>query len=250
MEDVTNFSFREMMTEIGKPDVIFTEFVAADGLVYNKSGKVLEKLKYSEKQRPIVAQIWGTNLSNLEIAARTIEKLEFDGIDINMGCPAKDVVKLGGGAGMIKSPEKAMQAIQAVRKAVKIPISVKTRLGWNFEIFRNSGISALTLHARTPGQMSKGQADWEKIGELVKLNLGITIIGNGDITSYEEVYEKHKTYGVDGVMIGRGMFANPAIFANKILTKEERLNYFGKYKNPIFLRGFRGAKQLRIMYNK
>ncbi|MDO8515298.1 MAG: tRNA-dihydrouridine synthase family protein [bacterium] len=262
MESVTDMAFREMVAvNLPKPDVFFTEFINADAIVHG----ALDKLKYSEKQRPIVAQIWGTNLINLKKAAKIVQDLGFDGIDINMGCPDKDVVKTGGGAALIKNPELAIKIIEAVKKgAPNLPISVKTRLGFNFELLLKSNLQAISIHGRTPKQLSKGKADWKQIGEVVKLSKGTIIIGNGDVKSYAEVLEKHKTYGVNGVMIGRGIFKDPLVFDKNShsLTKDQRIELLEKHLELIkihggainsflkmYLNGFPGAKAQRILYN-
>ena len=276
MEDVTDMAFRELVaTTLPKPDVMFSEFVSSDGIVYNQSGSVLHKLLFSENQRPVVAQIWGTNLTNLKIATKKILELGFDGIDINMGCPAKDVVKVGGGAGQIKDFVGAVKVVKAVREAAEeMPISVKTRLGFDkietqewISLLLEQNLAALTIHGRTAKQMSKGQANWEEIGKAVKLRNNINpytkIIGNGDTQSFKEAVQKHESYGVDGIMIGRGIFKDPNVFSKieKQLTKEERIDLLNKHKEFIqlyggsinkflkmYLNGFTGAKELRIKY--
>ena len=261
MDNVTDMAFREMVSHnLPKPDVVFTEFVNVDAIVHG----ALDKLKYSEQQRPIVAQIWGVNLASLEQAAKIVQNLGFDGVDINMGCPVKDVVKLGGGAALVKNPKIAVAIIKAVMKGARnIPVSVKTRLGADFEALLKTDIAALTIHGRTPNQMSKGLADWESIGKVVKLAKETIIIGNGDVKTYDEVLEKYKKYRVDGVMIGRGIFKNPTVFSKqlRILTKEERLDLLEKHIELIkihvgainsflkmYLNGFPGAKELRQDY--
>ena len=276
MEDVTDMAFRELVaTTLPKPDVMFSEFVSSDGIVYNQSGSVLHKLLFSKNQRPVVAQIWGTNLTNLKIATKKILELGFDGIDINMGCPAKDVVKVGGGAGQIKDFVGAVKVVKAVREAAEeMPISVKTRLGFDkietqewISLLLEQNLAALTIHGRTAKQMSKGQANWEEIGKAVKLRNNINpytkIIGNGDTQSFKEAVQKHESYGVDGIMIGRGIFKDPNVFSKieKQLTKEERIDLLNKHKEFIqlyggsinkflkmYLNGFTGAKELRIKY--
>jgi nifR3 family TIM-barrel protein len=224
MDDVTDNVFRQVVMEAARPDVFFTEFVNSDGLNHGANGSPWRKLQFTPGQHPIVAQIWGNVPESMEKAAKTVSKLGFDGIDINMGCPVKDVVKSGSGAGLIGNYELAGQIIKAVKKgAGKTPVSVKTRLGnkinisheW-IEFLLEQEICALTVHARTAVQMSKGNADWSEIGKIVKTRNKIApntiIIGNGDIKSYEEIGLMHKKYDVDGVMIGRGIFANPWVF--------------------------------------
>lgn len=206
------------------------------------------------------------NPDNLEKAAGIIQDLGFDGIDINMGCPDKHVVKIGGGAALVKNPKLAVEIIMAVKSGTKLPVSVKTRLGADFEALLNTNLAALTIHGRTPSQMSKGKADWEKIAKVVKLaNHKTLIIGNGDVQSYDEVLEKHKTYGVDGVMIGRGIFKNPFVFDKNMhkLIKSEKIELLEKHLEliqehggminkflKVYLKGFPNAKDLRYNYER
>lgn len=235
MDDVTDNVFRQVFMESARPDVFFTEFVNSDGLNHGANGIPLRKLQFTPDQHPIVAQIWGNKPESMEKATKAIVKLGFDGIDINMGCPVRDVVKSGSGAGLIGNYDLAKEIIDSVKKgAGGLPISVKTRLGVNENVatewitfLLRQGLTALTVHGRIAKQMSKGDADWEEIGEIVKLRNEISpntiIIGNGDIKSYEEVTLAGKKYGVDGVMIGRGIFTNPWVFDPRALphTKED-----------------------------
>lgn len=260
MEDVTDMAFREMVaTSLPRPDVFFTEFVNADAIVHG----IYDKLNFSQNQHPIVAQIWGVNLKNIGDAAKIVEDLDFDGVDINMGCPVKDVIKIGGGAALVKNPKLAVEIIETVKSNTKLPVSVKTRLGSDFEKLLQCDLAALTVHGRTPGQMSKGRADWEQIRNVVKLSKGTLIIGNGDVLSHFDVLEKHKLYGVDGVMIGRGIFKDPFVFDKKphLLTKNQRLKLLEQHMGLIkihggtinnflkmYLHGFPGAKELRVSY--
>jgi nifR3 family TIM-barrel protein len=237
MDDVTDNVFRQIILEAGRPDVFFTEFANVDGLVHGANGIPLHKLDYTQNQHPIVAQIWGTDPTNFEKAAKIVHSLGFDGIDINMGCPVRDVVKSGAGAGLIGEYGLSEKIIKAVKKEAKaIPVSIKTRLGKNENIAEEwitfllkQNIAALTVHARIAKQMSGGEANWGEIGKIVKLRNKIApktlIIGNGDVKSYVEVIEKQKKFGVDGVMIGRGIFANPWLFSKNSSghTKDEYL---------------------------
>jgi len=214
MEDVTDFVFHEIIAEIAKPDVLFTEFTSADALFSKGRDKVIRSFMFSEKQRPIVAQIWGTNPEFYFKAAQLITELNFDGIDLNMGCPDKAVNKKKAGAALITNPNLAKELIQAAREgATKIPVSVKTRIGFN-EIITNDwitfllsqNIDELTVHGRIATEMSKGIANWEEIGQVVKLKNKISpktiIIGNGDVKSHQEVLKKCAQYNLDGIMIG------------------------------------------------
>ena len=247
MSDVTDIAFRRILAKYGKnrenkDSVVFwTEFVAADGLCNKLAKKKLSHiLKYSESERPIVAQVFGANPDNMEQACRYIASLGFDGIDINMGCPDKSVVAQGAGAGLIKTPQLARKIIQAAHKGIEsagshIPVSVKTRIGFNKEEIDTwipellkENISALTIHLRTMKEMSLVPAKWEyikKIKELIKKSgKEILLIGNGDVVDIDDAKKKYEDFGCDGVMIGRGVFGNPWFFASageKSLLKEE-----------------------------
>lgn len=227
MEDVTDYAFRELVSELPRPHVFFTEFTSATALCSPGRKKVITKFKFSENQRPIVAQIWGTEPDYLYKAAQTVEELGFDGIDINMGCPDKAVMKQGAGASLIKNPTLTKEIISAVKDGAKsLPLSIKTRLGVNkiiteewLSFLLKQDIQALTVHGRIATQMSKGDANWEEIGKAVQLKESLSpktvIIGNGDIKSYSQAIAMHKKYHIDGVMIGRGIFANPWVFSTE-----------------------------------
>ncbi|MBI3887950.1 tRNA-dihydrouridine synthase [Candidatus Microgenomates bacterium] len=259
MDDVTDVSFREMLTITARPDIFFTEFTNCDGIFYDKSGKVLEKLIFTTNQRPIVAQIWGTNPKTFEEAAKKIKELGFDGIDINMGCPVKDVVKHGGGSALIKTPQLAKELISAVKGY--LPISVKTRLGFDkvitdewISFLLEQKLDALIIHGRTQKQMSSGEANWDEIGRAVTLKNKISpstiIVGNGDIFNYSQALEKYKTFGVDGVMIGRGLFRNPYAFdkteSHANLAIQERINLAIRH-TEIFNRFWENKKDFNIL---
>lgn len=280
MDDVTDFVFREIVATTAKPDVLFTEFTSTDALFSRGHDKVIRKLRFSELQRPIVAQIWGSTPENLEKAGKYMEELGFDGVDINMGCPDKGVMKKKSGAALIGNRGPAGEIIDAVRKgAPNLPLSVKTRLATDQESTRewlsfllSKDIDTLILHGRD-AKGSKNPANWEEIGKAVelknKINPNVLLIGNGDVTSYKEVLEKHKVYGVDGVMIGRGIFQNSWVFAKSVEalvhSTEEYLDLlqrhtklfndtWGKTKNfnimkkffKTYVRDFVGADNLRI----
>jgi len=234
MDDVTDTVFRQIILSAARPDVFFTEFANVDGLVHGANGIPLRKLSFTPNQHPIVAQIWGVNPTNFEKAANMVTKLGFDGIDINMGCPVRDVVKMGAGSGLIGNYDLVKEIIEATKKgAGKIPVSVKTRLGKNENIatdwitfLLDQKLAALTVHGRVAKQMSAGIADWEEIGKIVKIRNKIApqtvIIGNGDVKSYTEVVEKYKKYKIDGVMIGRGVFANPWVFSKDMVDHDKK----------------------------
>jgi len=224
MDDVTDNVFRQVVMSAGRPDVFFTEFTSADGLVFNSHGVPLRKLAFTPAQHLIVAQIWGKDIVRMEKAAKIVAGLGFDGIDINMGCPVRDVMRIGAGAGLIGDYESAQGVINAVKNgAGRLPVSVKTRLGKNTNIAKEwceflfkQNIAALSVHARTAKEMSAVPADWEEIGEIVKIRDRVSpetpVIGNGDVKSHKEILDLAAKYGVDGVMVGRGIFTDPWIF--------------------------------------
>ncbi len=250
MSDVTDVAFRYIIAKYSKNRenknsvVFWTEFVAADGLCNKLAKKKLSHmLKYSESERPIVAQVFGANPENMEKACSYVASLGFDGIDINMGCPDKSVISQGAGAGLIRTPQLARKIIQAALKGIEssgrnIPLSVKTRIGFNKEEIDTwipellkENISALTIHLRTMKEMSLVPAHWEhirKIKELIKKSgKDILLIGNGDVKDLKDGDSKIEEYGCDGVMIGRGIFGNPWVFASKEdpnISMEEKLN--------------------------
>ena len=211
MEDVTDHSFRLICKELGA-DMVYTEFVSADALIRNISATT-RKLHIDSRERPTAIQIYGRETDPMVEAARIVEEAGPDLLDINFGCPVKKVAGKGAGAGMLRDIPKMLEITKAVVKAVKIPVTVKTRLGWDHdsriivdlaEQLQDCGIQALTVHGRTRSQMYTGQADWEMIAR-VKDNprLTIPLIGNGDITTPQRAIEAFDRYGVDGVMIGR-----------------------------------------------
>ncbi|MEK7566062.1 MAG: tRNA-dihydrouridine synthase [Patescibacteria group bacterium] len=286
MLDVTDTVFRQVVCKCGKPDVMFTEFVSVDGLTHKESREKLIRryLKFSQKERPIVAQIWGTDPEKFYESAKIISKLGFDGIDINMGCPDKKVVKAGAGAELILNPLLAQKIIEATKKgAGKIPVSVKTRIGYDKNIIKKwilyllkAEPAAITIHGRTKKEMSKVPAGWDAIGEGVKIakkynndhKSKTLILGNGDINDSKDAYEKAKTYGVDGVMIGRAVLSNPWFFNeskdfatisleerlellkfhvqlfNKCYGKTRSINMVKKYLKG-YISGFKGSKEIR-----
>lgn len=238
MDDITDVVFREIIAKIAKPDVMFTEFTNVEGL--NSPGKdhLLPRLMITPKQRPIVAQIWGKEPKNFLLAAELITDLGFDGIDINMGCPDRQILKQGCCAALINNQPLAKEIIKATKKgAPTLPISVKTRLGidriqteeW-ISFLLKQNLSAITIHARTAKEMSKTPARWEEIAKAVTLRDKIApqtlIIGNGDIESKEEGLEKASQTACDAVMIGRGVLHNPWIFekSQKLHSANERIN--------------------------
>lgn len=225
LDDVSDVVFREIISRCGRPDVFFTEFTNTDGLASEKGrDKVLHRFLYTENQTPIVAQIWGNTPKHYTLAAKMIKERGFAGIDINMGCPDRKIVKRGECSGLITNHALVKDIVEATQEgAGGLPVSIKTRLGykdWQTDewigFLLTLPLSALTIHGRIASQMSKFPANWEEIGKAVKLrnhiNKDIVMIGNGDVLSYQDAVEKHKQYGVDGIMVGRGMFQNPWIF--------------------------------------
>ena len=220
MEDVTDASFRYVCKMFGA-DLMFTEFVSSDGLIRD-ARKSLDKLVIYDYERPIGIQIYGHIPEAMVEAARMAEAAKPDLIDINFGCPVNKIAKRGAGSGMMREPDKMVAITEAIVKNVRLPVTVKTRLGWDedskiivelAERLQDAGISALTIHGRTRAQMYKGEADWTLIGK-VKENprMKIPIIGNGDITTPQQAGRAFDTYGVDGIMIGRATFGHPWIF--------------------------------------
>ena len=220
MEDVTDPAFRLMCKQFGA-DMVYTEFVSSDALI-RSVGKTMLKLNISEKERPVAIQIYGKDTDTMVEAARIVEQAKPDILDLNFGCPVKRVAGKGAGSGMLQNVPKMLEITRAVVDAVKIPVTVKTRLGWDAEHkiivelaeqLQDCGIEALTIHGRTRAQMYTGEADWTLIGEVKKNpRMHIPIIGNGDITTPQRAKECFEQYGVDAIMIGRASFGRPWIF--------------------------------------
>ena len=247
MADVTDAAYRKLICEIGKPDVMWTEFVSADGLYHTREIKkmsddenpLMRDLLYSELERPIVAQLFSSKPEMMEYAVNLCVELGFDGVDINMGCPDKAIEKQGCGAAMIKDPEKAKEIIEAARRGAqgKIPVSVKTRIGYNKEsidewipVLLEMRLPALTVHLRTRKEMSKVAAHWDLMPKIVELRNKVSpetlIIGNGDVKSVAEGRQKAELFGADGIMLGRAIFGNPYLFTGRTsedVSIQERL---------------------------
>ncbi len=235
LEDVTDAAFRRLIARYGKPDVMFTEFTSADGLFYaNSSGqaKLRAKLIFSNEARPIVAQLFTASPERMKYAAEHVAKLDFDGIDINMGCPDKAVEKSGCGAALIKNPALARELIRAAG-GVGLPVSVKTRIGylteeldtWLLELLAEN-LSAVTIHARTRKEMSDVPARWDTIARAVKIRDSLhsktLIIGNGDVRDIADARTKAEATGCDGVMLGRAIFGNPFLFSDSVYRRISR----------------------------
>lgn len=220
MEDVTDASFRLICKQMGA-DMTYTEFVSSEALIRNIAATT-RKLAINDGERPTAIQIYGRDVDAMVEAAKIVETARPDIIDINFGCPVKKIAGKGAGAGMLRDIPRMLEITRAVVRAVNIPVTVKTRLGWDHnskiivelaERLQDEGIEAITVHGRTRSQMYTGEADWDMIG-AVKNNprLRIPVIGNGDITTPERIVEVYDRYGVDGVMVGRASIGAPWIF--------------------------------------
>ncbi|MBR2155137.1 MAG: tRNA dihydrouridine synthase DusB [Bacteroidaceae bacterium] len=236
MEDVTDQAFRMLCKEFGA-SMVYSEFVSADALIRNVN-RSLEKIRVDDRERPVAIQIYGRDVESMVQAARMVEaEAHPDVLDLNFGCPVKKVAGKGAGSGMLRTPQLMLDITRAVVQAVHIPVTVKTRLGWDVPTMMNAqtflpdapadrpyivelaerlqdcGIAALTIHGRTRSQMYQGEADWTLIGS-VKHNprMTIPIIGNGDITTAEQCLNAFDQYGVDGIMVGRATFGQPWLF--------------------------------------
>ncbi len=282
MEGATDTVFRQIVIDCGRPDVLFTEFTNVQGLLSKGSKQVSQRLKFEDYERPIIAQIWGNNPEYFYKAAHEVSKMGFDGIDINMGCPERNIVKKGSCSALIKTPDLAKQIIKATRKGAELseknlPISVKTRIGFStisyewIEFLLTQNLPALTLHLRTTKEMSKVPAHWEFAKDFVKLKNEISpntiLIGNGDVESISEGKKKAEDTGMDGIMIGRGVFHNPFVFSGKnydLVSREEKFKLLRKHIElfestwndeksyqplkryfKIYINGFDGASDMR-----
>lgn len=292
MDDVTETVFRQIVHECAPADLYFTEFVNVDGLQSPGRPKLIKKLRFTANEGPLIAQLWGLNPDNFEKTAREIADgtfaremglpvgANFAGIDINMGCPAKSEVNNGACSALINNRELAGQIIEATKKgAGQLPVSVKTRLGFNqidftwHEFLLGFNLDMLTVHFRTRKQMSKVPAEWDKAVEIVKLRDKISpktkLVGNGDVLSRQQGEELAKKYRLDGVMIGRGIFHDPYVFTKdspwESKTRAERVALFKhhvtlftdtwqQHERPlhtlnkfckVYINGFDGAKELR-----
>lgn len=279
MADVTDPAYRRVIAKYGKPPVIWTEFVSADGLARAPEEgrrKLLKDLEYTEAERPIVAQFFTANPDHMRKAAELARSLGFDGIDINMGCPDKSVEKQRSGAALIKDPKLARELIRAAKEgAGDLPVSVKTRAGYNkVEIetwlpeLLAENPAVLTLHARTRKEMSKVPAQWDLVKRAVEIRNELKsetlIFGNGDVLDVDDARKKCEESGADGAMLGRAIFGNPWLFAECTPTLEEKLRVlvehtklFEELLMPVknfsimkkhykaYVNGFDGAVELR-----
>ena len=240
MEGVTDVVFRQVVAKAGKPDLFFTEFTNVSSFASEKGrDNALERLDTVESDHPIIAQIWGKNPEHFAYLAQHLEELNFQGLDINMGCPDKHVIKAGGGSAMIENPDLAIKCIKEAKTNTTLPVSVKTRLGYSkideyktwLPLLLEQDLANLTVHLRTRKEMSKVSAHFELIPEIIKLRNGIAphtkLTINGDIADKAHAKKIWQQYPqVDGIMIGRGVFANPYCFTSHTPTKEDLLELF------------------------
>lgn len=281
MDDVTDTVFRQVVGRCAAPDLYFTEFVNVDGLQSPGRNNLMKKLQHTAAEQPLIAQIWGMNPDNYRKTAAELVEMGFAGIDINMGCPAKSEVRAGACSALMNNRELAVEIIKATQDGAqgKVPVSVKTRLGWNeidytwHELLLQQNLNMLTVHGRTKKEMSKVPAQWDAIGEVRKLRddmkVNTLIVGNGDVISRAEGEALAAQHNLDGVMVGRGIFTDPYLFAQsspwESKTQQERLTQF-KYHVDLFadtwqegqrpvhtlnkfckvyIQGFDGAKAMR-----
>lgn len=293
MDDVTDTVFRRIVSETAPPDVYFTEFVNVDGLQSPGRPKLLKKLRFIDREQPLIAQIWGINPENFkktaqEIADGTFARemglpagQSFAGVDLNMGCPEKTAVKHGTCCALMNNRELAGEIIEASREGLagRLPLSVKTRTGFNqvdlswIEFLLKYKLNMLTIHGRTKKEMSKVPANWDVIGQVRELrdkhSPDTLIVGNGDVESRQQAEELANKYKLDGIMIGRGVFHDPFVFAKNSpwqeYTKEQRMELYKKHVQlfaetwqnneravhtlnrfcKVYIQGFDGAKELR-----
>jgi nifR3 family TIM-barrel protein len=284
MVDVTDAPFRRIIAKYGKPDVMYTEFVSADGLFLGGKNALMKDLAFTKEERPIVAQFFTSNPERMKKAAELAVELGFDGIDINMGCPDRSIEKQGAGAALIKNPELAKELIKSAKKgAGGLPVSVKTRVGYNKDelkqwlpVLLKAEPAVIIIHARSRKQLSKVSADWNYIKKAVEIRdkmksidgnqCPTLIIGNGDVVDIKDARKKAKETGADGVMLGRAVFGNPWLFdesKNEVNMQEklkimiEHTKLFEKIASQknfsimkkhykAYVHGWNGAKELRI----
>ncbi len=280
MDDVTDTVLRQVIARCGRPDVFFTEFTNVEGMCSKGEQQVIQRLRYTEAERPLVAQIWGVRPENFFKAAKKLIDMGFDGIDLNMGCPAQGPVSRGVCSGLINDRPRAKEIIEATKEGAAgiIPVSVKTRLGFRAIDFDwiafvlEQKPAALTVHLRTVSEMSKVPAHWDKLRTVVEMRDALSsetlIIGNGDIKSLDEAKQKVSEAGADGGMVGRGIFENPFLFADTTISEKtpaEKMHLlldhmhlwqetWGTSKHfptlrkffKVYVNGFPGAQDLRM----
>ena len=262
MEGVTDIAFRQVIAHAGRPDLFFTEFTNVSSYASEKGrSNALERLRISPTDSPIIAQIWGKNPEHFTTTAEALESLGFAGVDLNYGCPDKNVNRAGGGAAMIKTPELAVECFRNAKAHTNLPVSIKTRLGWAMVEEYVDWLStllaehpaALTVHLRTKKEMSKVPAHHELIPEIVKLRDQISpetkLIINGDIKNKTHALELHEKFPeVDGFMIGRGVFQNPYCFTNHTPTQEDLTNLLKLHLDLYEKYDFKSYEPLKHFY--
>ncbi len=281
MDDVTDTVFRQIVASCAKPDMFFTEFVNVDGLQSPGREKLLHKLKLEKTGGPVIAQLWGLKPENYYKTTKELIKVGYAGVDINMGCPVKTVIKNGACAALINNKSLAEEIVKATQEAAgpHFPVSVKTRVGFTTvdlswpEYLLQYKLNMLTIHGRTAKQMSKVPADWDLIGKVREmrdsLSPGTMVVGNGDVMNRAQGLKLAKKYKLDGIMVGRGIFHDPFIFAEKSpwndYSKNQKIKLFKKHIElfdatwrkserklvtlnkfcKIYINGFDGASELR-----
>jgi tRNA-dihydrouridine synthase len=270
MDDVTDTVFRQLIADCAKPDLFFTEFVNVDGLQSRGRPRLIHKVDFSKKEKPLIAQLWGKVPANYEKTAAELVAMGFDGIDINMGCPDKTIIKNGCCSALINNRDLAIEIIAAVKRGVngRVPVSVKIRTGWNEvdftwpELILKQDIDMLSVHGRTTKEMSKVPARWEDIETIREIRDRVApktlIVGNGDVQNRVQGEEYAKKYKLDGIMIGRAVFTDPYIFSKKspwaLTSENDKLKLFKKhielfrdtYKNRE--RNWQSLKRMAKMY--
>ena len=284
MDDVTDTVFRQIVADCAKPDLFFTEFVNVDGLQSPGRQHLLHKLKLTDKEKPVIAQLWGLNPDNFYKTTKELVEMGYSGVDLNMGCPVRTVIKNGACAALINNRELAGEIIDATKEAAgdSLPVSVKTRVGFTtvdltwIEFLLSKILNMLSIHGRTAKQLSKVPPDWSLIGQAVKLRASLSpstlIVGNGDVLSRQQGEELAKQHLLDGIMIGRGIFHDPFVFSKNSpwqrWGKDQRLELFAKHIQlyidtysdnerrfealrkfcKIYINGFEGAAELRARF--
>jgi nifR3 family TIM-barrel protein len=260
MSDVTDIAERQMLVKYGKPDVLYTEFVSADGLMSQGREVLIKDLRFKKNEHPIVAQFFGPKPENFLGCAKLARELGFDGVDINMGCPDKKVEKQGAGAALMKNPKLAREIIRAAKKgAGGLPVSVKTRIGFNKNEIETwlpellaEKPAVIIIHGRTRKEMSKVAAHWDVIARAVEIakDSGVLIVGNGDIDNLKDGLWKAKESGAPGIMVGRGIFGNPWFFNPKIkiedISIKKRLSVMVEHAK-LFEKELKGIKNFSVM---
>lgn len=288
MDDVTDTVFRQVIADLAPPDFYMTEFVNVDGLQSPGRERLLHKLRFTDKERPIFAQLWGLKPDNFYKTVKEVKQMGFDGVDLNFGCPVKTVIKNGACAALINNRELAGEIIDASREAAgkNFPFSIKTRVGFNttdmswIEFLLQKKLDLLSIHGRTAKQLSNVPPDWDSIGQAKQMRdvlcPATLIVGNGDIASRAQGLELAEKYKLDGIMVGRGIFSDPFLFAPPVggqasespwadWTKEQKIELYRKHVElfnktwtnnerrietlnkfcKVYINGFAGAKELR-----